>query len=549
MLRGEKDRTPTEPGWYPNPDDAETLRWWNGKSWETPTFRPDPRLALEPDPPPAHLVEPNGSSQTAEVEPEDAAPVPVHLATDPSSASQWWRSPRVVGPIGVVTGVLVGAVAIAIVSLGSSDEPELRFKGNTIDQPDKTLSAAEDNLGAIVEARHGATVDETRCYFSLPDTDTSTIADRLRCGPVLFFEGDPAAVYMTFPLVDSPVEDSGAVHLTAADQPSSPDPTPLEPDEVLRRPDGKSPPEDDGDIEVPQPPRAEPGLVEVRSLEDVELAAPETRAIIGTFGVTYGVLGVGQPDTVGHGDDAARPAAGERFIALSLQVGPGESGTVVAPATTIQVDVADPRPLPPEIGTVAGPVGLLISVPEDSEVVDLVVSELGFEQRLSLLPPVQPSTENIAVLGRQSRGQQLDASANLVFTGTAPGYAPANFTLDVTIPRADLMFFTNGDGSQHPADPSRAYLVLQTSYVWDLALGAGPELGLDPTAFSLILPDGTVVPAVNLDATGLIRIGFDVPADFTSGTLVVGGAYTDQQGVTYDFGAAQLTTPVEIPLG
>jgi hypothetical protein len=26
--------TPTEPGWYPNPKDPATERWWNGKKFE-----------------------------------------------------------------------------------------------------------------------------------------------------------------------------------------------------------------------------------------------------------------------------------------------------------------------------------------------------------------------------------------------------------------------------------------------------------------------------------------------------------------------------------
>jgi len=52
----------------------------------------------------------------------------------------------------------------------------------------------------------------------------------------------------------------------------------------------------------------------------------------------------------------------------------------------------------------------------------------------------------------------------------------------------------------------------------------GHTYGFDPQLLKLRLPDGKVVAAHNIAAAGKIFNVFEVPADFTSGTLQVTGS-------------------------
>lgn len=679
---------PTAPGWYPNPDDASTLRWWDGESWasvvsppifdtggtadEAETTAPQtlPPLPPPPPPPPGMVEsppaqEPEASSSTVDEHPPPAPehrpppptglpPVPTergreaeqHLppppergpaappdeitATEaptqpfpapppqhglpqatggfddaPTAQSSlpplrppqggfrmppagmppggmapqqggpppsggypvppgapsppplpWhpapirppsaWTSARL--PLVLGGAALVVAVAAAAFLVLRSDPPSLTFAGESIAEPEATLAGAEDKLVAIVEERHGATNDDSRCYFSLPDDETTDVNDYVRCGPVLFVDGDPDEPYLSFPLEET-AGDGDDVQLVTADQPEDREPSALDATEVLRRPDDVEAPEGSGGLEAPEPIRAEPGLVEVRSVDDLELEDPGASAQIVAWGQAYDLVGIGQPERFGHGDDARRPAEGEMFVAAEIEPDLGEGFAVDAPDVAIQIGEDAPTAAPTELTSGTLTVGLILSVPEDTDVVDLVVTEMGIEQRLSLLTG-EPGDGNVSVLRRDNRDQELGASAALVFTASAPGRITESFNVTVTVPSVSLFWYFGDDGSIHPADPGRAYLVPITEWVWDPALGFGADVSLDPPAFTLVLPDGTVVPALNLaPEPDKILIAFDVPADLTTATLVVGGVYVAPDGVTLDFGASQLQAPISIPEG
>jgi hypothetical protein len=460
---------------------------------------------------------------------------------------------------GLVAAAVVVVAAVVVLRRGGEGEVVLTFDGQAVDGADETLAGAETSLQAIVDQRHGATGDETRCYFSLPDGGSTDVNPYLRCGPVLFVDGDPEQAYLTFPLQPAPdaeASDDAAVRLVAAEQPQSPEPTGLDEGERLRRPDGQDAPDDAGGLEAPAPPRAEPGLVQAISLDGIELSDPGDDAVIGSWSRSYRLLGTAGPARFGSGDDARRPAEGERFVAVQIQVSNGEATAEPVPAApqlAIQVGDADPIPVPDQLaaGTVGETLGLVASVPEDAadaDQVDLVVTDLGVEQRISLTTG-EPDPANVQVLRRDTRAQQLDAQADLTFTASAPGRVPESFTVQVGVPQVGLYWFFGSDGSQHPADPDRAYLVPDTRFTWDPDLNLGPDTSLEAPAFTLELPDGTVIPATNLAAEGQVLVVFDVPADFTTGTLVIGGSYSGGDGVTVDFGTSAMRTPIEIPAG
>jgi hypothetical protein len=494
----------TGEGWYPDPEEPTTVRWWDGRAWTSHT----------------------------------AAELP-HAPEPPA------RRRRRVLPV-AVAGAVVAIAMVAVVVIVVATQPTLTFDGAEIVEPEGTLTAAEATVADLVDERHGTSNDDTRCYFSLPDDRTTDVNGFLRCGPVLFVDGDPDEAFLAFDV--EPRESDDGVRLVAAGEPREPEPSGLDGGEVLRRPDDREPPEDNGGLDVPDPPPADAGLFEVNALEGVDLENPGPDAVIVSLGRSYQLSGLAQPERFGRGDDARTPAEGETFIAAEITVGPGEQVTPTPPDSFIQIDDGDPRPLPDEVQIAVAPIGLLVSVPDDAEVVDLVVTEAGVEQRLSLLTG-EPAAQNPSVLRRANRTQILGGSQAMGFTLSKPGFVTENHTVTVTMVGVELLWFLGADGSSHPADPGRAFLVVDVDYAWPAGFGA--DLGLDTPVWTLTLPDGTVVPASNLadDPVNRVVIGFDVAADFTDGTITLAGRQTFADGVTLDLGAAQFPTTVSIAAG
>jgi hypothetical protein len=444
--------------------------------------------------------------------------------------------------------ILIALVAVAVVVIRVLRPPNLTFAGRPIAAPEATLADGEEILAGIVEERHGATSDDTRCYFSLPSGEGSNVYEFLRCGPVLFVDGDTDEVYLTLPLEDQ-AEGGGPARLVPADEPEDPEPSGLERGERLRRPDGREPADDPG-LEPPLPPRAKSGLFRIESLEGVELDDPGPDAVMVSFSRTYALTGLAAPERFGRGDEARRAAEGEMLLAVELEISPSEEGVAdEVPQLGIQIGEAAPRPLPESVGTRVGTVEMVMSVPEDVEVVDLIVTEIDVEQRLSLLTG-EPASGNPSVLRRENRSQSLNHSQPLGFTISAPGYLPETFTVTPTILQVDLLWFMGTEGRKHPADPGRAYLVVTGL---DLAWPSppfDPNAALDEPFWTLTAANGATVAAVNVDdQPGFVTIGFEVPADFTAGTISIGGRHTFPDNFTWDFGSNRLDVPISIPAG
>ena len=76
----------------------------------------------------------------------------------------------------------------------------------------------------------------------------------------------------------------------------------------------------------------------------------------------------------------------------------------------------------------------------------------------------------------------------------------------------------------------------------------GKTFGFDPGILSLKLPNGTVVKARNIAPKGKISDVFEVPADFTSGTVSVSGSEKVSGGITLRVRTAK-TFPVTLQAG
>lgn len=445
---------------------------------------------------------------------------------------------------------LAAAAVVAVVAAGAGalvvlrdDGPDLRWRGEAIDDPEATLVAGERALAAQVDDRHGALHEEGRCYFSLTGDDgASDIAEHLRCGPVLFVDGDPEEPYLSFPLTAT--GEDGDVRLEVGDRPVSPEPAALDPGERLVRPDGREAPEGGGGLRPPEPPRAAADLLGAMDIGPTTLDPPPEGAAIGSLHASFELTGLGRIDRYGAGDQARRPAEGHDLVAFTVKPGRGEDPSGVS-EPTVEVEVDGERH--DVRGLLDGVTPVVVSVPDDVGSVDLVVTDAGVEQRLSLLDGT-PGAGNLSVLTRANREQQIDVVHQVSGTGAdAGGSGPVSGT--VTVNGARLEWFPTENRSRHPSGPEVAWLVVGFTYAWDNL--TPPDGGFTDQVFTLELPDGRVVPAVNLaaDPTVNAHIGFEVPADFTTGTLHIGGVDHQPTGLTVDLGANVYSTPIDIPAG
>jgi hypothetical protein len=210
----------------------------------------------------------------------------------------------------------------------------------------------------------------------------------------------------------------------------------------------------------------------------------------------------------------------------------------------VQVDDGEPR----DVGSLLdGDAPVVMSVPDDAASVDLVVTDADVEQRLSLLDGTL-GEGNLQVLARSNRTQTLGTAHQVSVTGRdANGSAAVTGT--ITVQAVYLDWFLYADPSKRPSTPQTAFLVVLLDYAW---VGVEPaDAGLTDQPFSLALPDGQVLPATNLaaDPQSEAIIAIEVPADFTTGTMQIGGVDQQPTGLTVDFGGSVYSTPISIPAG
>jgi hypothetical protein len=333
--------------------------------------------------------------------------------------------------------------------------------------------------------------------------------------------------------------------LTVADEPLDPEPGARPDPDLLRRPDGGSPPEGSGGVAVPEPVRAEPGLRTTGPLAGVGFTAPEGLARLSGPAAAVTITGLARPERVGAGDVARRPAEGEQFLAVTYRVDAGEGTSPEVPSFSYEVPGADPIPVDPALLAPGTTVTELLSVPAGTGAADLVVRDAGLEQRLSLLTGA-PGPDNVEVLGRVNRRVELGATAELdgLAGGPSGRLAPLRFT--VAMGAAQLRYFAGAGTAKVPGGPDRAFLVVEAT----MAPAGGTPVAVPPAMLSLTLPDGTVVPGVDLaDDPAVVQPAFDVPGTFTDGVLGVGGSAVFPDGGSADLGSGRLDVPVAVPPG
>ncbi|HET6876736.1 MAG TPA: DUF2510 domain-containing protein [Jatrophihabitans sp.] len=545
-----------EAGWYPDPQEPGFVRFFDGRQW-TGERRPlasgfqGAAGGAQPSQPTQHIGAPPQQAGPAGA-PGAPWSTPQHgrPPAPPAPAGQWppagppapaapRRShARLIGALAAVVVVAAGVVAWLLWPGGGS--PALTYGGRPIAAPASVLTSAEQQVAALVGTRHGADAPSTRCYFARPRTapagrPDSDVEQTVWCGPVLFVDGERSQNYLAIPLMSS--GSGGAVTLRTAPGIDSIQPQALDQRLDYVRPDGLTPPKDAG-ISAPKPPAAEPDLLTTAPLGPTPTpkGLPDARIVGRTAGVT--LLAAGEIPRYGEGDAARSAPPGQKLYAFFVKYGRGDIGRAKATAEFV-VGNGTPRPLP----VPTDPEDWIIAAVPDGSSAKIVLDNAGYEQSLSV-PDGAPGPDNIAVLLRKHRaGVIADRVSIPVHLANSSGSADVVLKADAST--ASLDFWIPGHTFRHPTSARDAVLSVHASYYY--ADSPGKTYGFDPALLHLRLPDGTLVNAQNVAGKDKIYDVFVVPADFTRGTLEIGGQDI-VQGVTVTI-ERTIRIPISIPAG
>jgi hypothetical protein len=443
--------------------------------------------------------------------------------------------------VAVVVVLAVGAGAVWY--LLRPDKPKFTFAGKDIKDASQVLDSAEKNVSALVKQRHGASSDSTRCYFAVPKhasggAKKTDVDSHLRCGPVLFVDGDPNAQYLQYLLTPTPAGDS--VQLAIGGQPSSPNPSPVG-DFDLKRPDGKNPPSGAGGLTVPAPPPAETDVLTTSDLGPVPTpaSAAATAAMVGRdTGVK--LVSAGYVPRYGSGDEARSAPAGERLVAFRVSQLDGDLAAEnmwdeLTVAT--QGKAAQPLPQPDAASDYE-----VLAVPAGTSA-QLTLTDGGYTQTLSL-PDGRPGSQNLAVLARTHRDATVN-STQAVPVSVSSGGVARSVTFTTTLADVGIDFWSSKKPTLHASTPDHALLTIDMTFT-SAVLGTD-TFGFPTGLLALNLPDGTSVKAQNVATAGKILNVFDVPANITSATIVATGSEIEE-GVTFTVTRA-VSFPFSIPAG
>jgi hypothetical protein len=411
--------------------------------------------------------------------------------------------------------------------LRPSSSPAFTFAGKKIANADAVLAAAQASTSKLVASRHGTSNADTRCYFARATTPgkgvkKSDIDDHVYCGPVLFVDGDRNQSYLSYPISNSSTK--GAATLTAATTPTSSDPQSAPTGKTLARPD-KLAPKATSNLALPKPPPAAAGVYSTTTdLSGQTIPAAPADAVIGSRTGGVSLTNLGTIDRYGRGDDARSAPAGQKLIAFKTSAGPDEDGLLNFPDGSIAVTVGgQSHSVPKNSSTV------IVAVPSSTSSADLVVTDAGVTQRLSLLSG-HPAPTNIAVTRRRHHLGNAGGPKAVTFTVSA-GPDKVTRKARASLVGSDLRYWVRVGDNRHASAPSTAllYVDLQYSYTeaikkpFTAASSYGPY-GFDTSLLKLHLPGGKVVAAGNYSTSAnKLYILFAVPASFTSGTVVISG--------------------------
>jgi hypothetical protein len=551
-----------EAGWYTDPEHAGWLRYYDGQQWtehreqehsaaQSPG-QPQPEAITQALPQPSYAEAPQYSGADTYQQPayEGWSPTAALPAAGLLTAPPAQRGSRnkfiliCAVVVVVVAGLLTGGYFAFL-----RGSPSLTYQGHKIDDAAGTLRAAETNLNALVTKRHGAKDSDTRCYYAVPKSPASgtkktDVDSDLRCGPVLFVDGDAAQTYLNFGLTNA--SSSGAAKLTAASQPEAATPAAIPSELKLERPDGKTAPSGSGGLKVPSPPSADKDALVSADITGATVPAAAATAVMGSLSGGVSLTNLGPVMRYGHGDDARTAPSGEKLIAFKTAGSMGNDGTStdLSAKAVVSVDGASGRSLPAKTAAY-----YVVAVPSSAKTVDLVLVDGGLTQSISLLDG-KPGPNNIQVLARQNRTATSGATANLTFgyspeVGFEDGSSGTSQTATATYSRATLSYTDDG-GSAPVTASSASTAILHIGLSYTGTHDAGPFAF--PAGLVTFTPTGgAAIAAKNAGTDDEVYLVFEVPAGVTTGTITIGGTVNQTYGNSSGTYKESVPTPVSIP--
>jgi hypothetical protein len=461
-----------------------------------------------------------------------------------SGASSLWRRFGIRLIAVCVLGVLVGAGWQVLTPRPS---PTLTSYGQPVTNAGSLLRQTEASMRRLVRARHGVLTRDSRCYYTgypgnpgYPDAATELasqqnripIGDRMLCGPVLFVDGDSSRPYLTYNLITT-AAGHGRLRLAVSGSDGDSVTTDPRPDSQLLRPDGRLPPARFR-LSRPSPPAAAGDVLTTTSTLRTPLTpAPGNAVMVGQLSgvrlVEYGFV-----DVYGWGDRARTAPPGTRLLAFAAEPVPGELAAA-NPDLAIRVDGRERGPLAVTSDYV------VIAVPKHAHQVDLVLTDSGLEQSVSLLTG-KPDGNNPAVTVRSHDRQRLDISREIrVQLKTSAGTGVLSGTLLVR--QVSLSYWAaDGDCPR----PDRAWL--HVGVVLQLE-GDKQAYGAEPALISVTLPGAGKQISANAASDPRTQVDdvVEVPASLTEGSLTFAGTARTTKGTLTVL--TPVTVPFEIPAG
>jgi len=445
--------------------------------------------------------------------------------------------------LAVAVALIAALVAAGVwyASRPKQREP-LTFSGDKVANTVALISQADQLFTHFVHVNSGVTSAHAHCFFDRVGGKTSSdIANDLYCGPALFFQGKPPAMYLRYGLSPAQPPANGVVTLNVALTPELETPQALPAKAHLERPDGKKAPTGADGMVAPGPPAAPADAVLFVRDADVQgmTPAPDSAFVTG-FSATVRLVASGYRTYYGLGAHSYSAAPGHRLFAFEIHVGDGDSqalnGGFDVPVLHVLVDGANPRLVPLIIEQDANgnnlPEFIVVSVPTGLHSLDLTIDDNGTNQSMSLLTGA-PAATNIAVLKRSGQSRYVEINKGSVISArVTAGAATTHGTYPVELRNANLGYFVPGD-TRHVPGLDRALLFVS---VCSTALPLTDETGEPYSCFSLGPSELSLTPTggspISATVYGIDNYAFNVPATFTSGTLTVDGTRHLSNGST-----------------
>ena len=453
----------------------------------------------------------------------------------PAPASHRRPSRNPLARLGMRAWVIIGAVVVlAVAGAGTwylvKPQPPVKitFNGAAVDNAKPLLQTTDTAFLRYAHDQLGTVSAQSRCYFERAGQSVRTdVTDKILCGPVLFFESKPETPYLTYTVSDQGATHAGHVTLSAD---NTPDTLQVAPSSIgdLVRPDRRHAPRATGGLSVPVPPPAAANLlttVAQTDLDNLTPAAPD--ATITGRNVGLRLSGYGVVASYGHAAKAHSAAAGQKLVGFAIDTMGGEVGLAAASAVHLSLSVNGGR-----ARAFAAPVAYgvatyyIASVPAAATAVDLVLTEAGMAQHISLLNG-KPGAMNVAVLRRSTLFEPIEDSGSAVAQVDAGGDV---FTAPLTVHAyvASLEYFT--PSGTLPSGPQRAFLYVEVCFQSSVFVDPKACHGLRGTDMQLTPTGGHPITGRNLGRNNATYPVFEVPASFTTGTVTVIGSESSGDG-------------------